>query len=91
MNVHGEARKFSFIPTLLNLGAGLALLSVSTIICDILVLYCHKHKKYFNEKKYLVVTGDDAWRGFGNENEPPSNLDNPVYDVSNDGDENKNY
>jgi len=64
VNVHGEARKFSFIPTLLNLGAGLALLSVATIICDIVVLYCLKNRLYYQEKKYLKVDGEDAFKGF---------------------------
>ena len=66
VNVHGEARKFNFIPTLLNLGAGLALLSIATIICDVLVLYCHKNREYYQEKKYLQVDGEDAFRGFRN-------------------------
>ena len=56
VNAHGEARRFSFLPTLLNLGAGLALLSVATIICDVVVLYCHKDKEYFQEKKFLQVS-----------------------------------
>ena len=71
VNVHGEARKFSLIPTLLNLGAGLSLLSVTTIICDIILLYCHKNKNYYQEKKYLVVKGDDAWTGFNQEKYQP--------------------
>ena len=64
VNVHGEAGKFSFIPTLLNLGAGLALLSITTIICDIIVLYLHKNRVYYQDKKYLTVQGEDAWPGF---------------------------
>ena len=64
VNVHGQAGKFSFIPTLLNLGAGLALLSVATIICDVVVLYCHKNREYYHDKKYLKVDGDDAFKGF---------------------------
>jgi len=73
VNVHGEARKFSLIPTLLNLGAGLALLSVATIICDIVVLYCHKNREYYQDKKYLNVDGEDAFKGFKNfTNENPA-------------------
>ena len=71
VNVHGEARKFSFIPLLLNLGAGLALLSITTVICDIIVLHLHKNRVYYQDKKYLTVEGLDAWRGFG--------ADNPNY------------
>ena len=68
INVHGEARKFSFIPLLLNLGAGLALLSITTVICDIIVLHLHKNRVYYQDKKYLTVEGLDAWRGFGSDN-----------------------
>ena len=76
VNVHGEARKFSFIPLLLNLGAGLALLSITTVICDIIVLHLHKNRVYYQDKKYLTVEGLDAWRGFG--------ADNPNYARSQD-------
>ena len=82
VNVHGEARKFSFIPTLLNLGAGLALLSVATIICDVVVLYCHKNRGYYQDKKYLQVDGEDAFRGFRN-----FGTGNPAYVEENNGDD----
>ena len=49
VNVHGEARKFSLIPLLLNLGAGLALLSVTTVICDMIVLHLHKDRLYYQD------------------------------------------
>ena len=47
MDVQGRAGKFSFIPLCLNLGAGLALLSVATIICDFIVLYLMKDKEIY--------------------------------------------
>ena len=55
VNVHGSAGKFSFVPTLLNLGAGLALLSVATIICDIIVLYCHSKRVFYKSAKFQLV------------------------------------
>ena len=63
VNVHGQAGRFGVWPTLLNLGAGLALLSLATVICDIVVLYCHKHREYYRQSKYQEVTGADAYRG----------------------------
>ena len=63
VNVHGQAGQFGAWPTLLNLGAGLALLSLATVICDIVVLYCHKHREYYRESKYQEVRGADAYRG----------------------------
>ena len=74
VNVHGEAGKFSVIPTLLNLGAGLALLSITTVICDIIVLYCHKNRVYYKDKKFLNVDTEDAWPGFSR-----FSTDNPNY------------
>ena len=55
VNVHGSAGKFSVVPTLLNLGAGLALLSVATIICDIVVLYCHSKRVFYKSAKFQLV------------------------------------
>ena len=77
VNVHGEAGKFNLIPSLLNLGAGLALLSITTIICDIIVLYCHKNRVYYQDKKFLNVDTEDAWPGFSR-----FNADNPNYGQS---------
>merc|ERR1712083_568836 len=61
VNVHGSAGKFSIVPTLLNLGAGLALLSVATIICDIVVLYCHSKRVFYKSAKFQLVHGEDAF------------------------------
>ncbi|KAL5017512.1 hypothetical protein ScPMuIL_007101 [Solemya velum] len=61
ITVQGQAGKFSVVPLLLNIGSGLALLSVATIICDIVVLYVLKAKNIYREKKYLDVKGDDAY------------------------------
>ena len=55
VNVHGSAGKFSIVPTLLNLGAGLALLSVATVICDIVVLYCHSKRVFYKSAKFQLV------------------------------------
>ncbi|XP_074643920.1 P2X purinoceptor 4-like isoform X2 [Tubulanus polymorphus] len=60
--VKGTAWKFSFIPLILKIGSGLALLSVATIMCDIFVLYCLKKRNYYREKKYQYVKGDDAYQ-----------------------------
>jgi len=68
VNVWGRAGKFSIIPTLTNLGAGLALLSITTVICDIIVLYVMKNGGFYKEKKYLDVNGEDAYKPFENIN-----------------------
>ncbi|XP_064612212.1 P2X purinoceptor 4-like isoform X2 [Liolophura sinensis] len=61
VNVMGRAGKFNVVPLLMNVGSGLALLSVATIICDIVVLYVLKARTLYKEKKYLTVKGDDAY------------------------------
>ncbi|XP_046841171.1 P2X purinoceptor 4-like [Xenia sp. Carnegie-2017] len=58
--VDAKAGKFSIIPLLRNLGAGLALLSVATILCDIFVLYLLKKKYFYRTKKYQYVDDPDA-------------------------------
>ncbi|TRY75115.1 hypothetical protein TCAL_08494 [Tigriopus californicus] len=61
LDVQGRAGKFSFIPFFINLGAGLALLSIATIICDIFVLYVMRDRQIYRDKKYLMVKGSDAF------------------------------
>jgi len=80
INVHGEAGKFNIVPTLLNLGAGLALLSLSTIVCDIIVLYFHKHRNYYKLSKYQEVQGEDAFL-----TEQDSGVQEEVISQSHDG------
>ncbi|KAJ7309780.1 hypothetical protein JRQ81_007847 [Phrynocephalus forsythii] len=53
--VFGKAGKFNIIPTMINIGSGLALFGVATVLCDIIVLYCMKKKYYYREKKYKYV------------------------------------
>ena len=62
VDVQGRAGKFSLIPLCLNLGAGLALLSIATVICDIIVLHCMRDRRVYRDKKYLLVTGSDAFQ-----------------------------
>ncbi|KAK6184442.1 hypothetical protein SNE40_006913 [Patella caerulea] len=64
VTVEGKAGKFNFVPLFLNIGSGLALLSIATIVCDIVVLYFLKARKFFKEKKYLDVKGADAYEMF---------------------------
>nr|XP_009665080.1 PREDICTED: P2X purinoceptor 4 [Struthio camelus australis] len=53
--VFGKAGKFDIIPTMINIGSGLALFGVATVLCDIVVLYCMKKRYYYREKKYKYV------------------------------------
>ncbi|XP_044296546.1 P2X purinoceptor 4 isoform X2 [Varanus komodoensis] len=53
--VFGKAGKFDIIPTMINIGSGLALLGVATVLCDVIVLYFMKKRYYYREKKYKYV------------------------------------
>nr|XP_034953777.1 P2X purinoceptor 4 [Zootoca vivipara] len=57
--VFGKAGKFDIIPTMINIGSGLALFGVATVLCDIIVLYFMKKKYYYREKKYKYVEDYD--------------------------------
>ncbi|XP_062382846.1 P2X purinoceptor 4-like [Sardina pilchardus] len=60
--VFGQAGKFSIIPTLSNVGAGLGLLGLVTLLCDLVVLNCFPQRKDYREHKYskfLKVSGDE--------------------------------
>uniref|UniRef100_A0A2K6EM76 P2X purinoceptor n=1 Tax=Propithecus coquereli TaxID=379532 RepID=A0A2K6EM76_PROCO len=63
--VFGKAGKFDIIPTMINIGSGLALLGVATVLCDVIVLYCMKKRYYYREKKYKYV--EDYEQGLANE------------------------
>ena len=61
VDVQGQAGKFNLIPFFLNVGAGLALLGIATVICDIIVLYFMRESDLYYDKKYLLVKGRDAF------------------------------
>ncbi|XP_048411774.1 P2X purinoceptor 4a isoform X1 [Stegostoma tigrinum] len=65
VEVFGQAGKFDIIPTMVNIGSGLALLGMATILCDLIVLYFLKKSKYYKEKKYKFV--DDYELGIESE------------------------
>lgn len=57
--VYGQGGQFSVVPLFLNLGSGLALLGIATVLCDIVILYFVKSKSYYRSKKYQVVNDPD--------------------------------
>ncbi|KAI8739252.1 P2X purinoceptor 4 [Biomphalaria glabrata] len=62
ITVQGKAGKFNVIPLILNFSSGLALLTITVIICDVLVLYFLQARSYYREYKYLQVEGRDAFQ-----------------------------
>ncbi|XP_059086037.1 P2X purinoceptor 4-like isoform X1 [Tigriopus californicus] len=55
ITVEGRGGKFNLKNMILNIGSGLALLGVTTIICDFLLLYV-KERRVVKQKKYDYVT-----------------------------------
>jgi hypothetical protein len=58
--VSGKAGKFSIVPLLLNIGSGIALLGIATVICDVLVTYVVKRRKYYKQSKYQLVEDTES-------------------------------
>jgi len=56
--VSGRAGKFSPAPLFTNLGAGLALLGIASVMCDLIVMYCLKKRKQYKNYKYQRIEDD---------------------------------
>ncbi|KAL7853286.1 hypothetical protein AOLI_G00201300 [Acnodon oligacanthus] len=53
--VFGKAGKFNVVPTLLNIGAGLGLMGLVTVVCDWFVLFVMTKRHLYREHKYSYV------------------------------------
>ncbi|KAK1803709.1 hypothetical protein P4O66_021121, partial [Electrophorus voltai] len=53
--VFGKAGKFNIVPTLLNIGAGLALLGLVNVVCDWIVLTFMRNRQQYSQEKYAYV------------------------------------
>jgi hypothetical protein len=53
--VHGQGGKFGIIPLLLAIGSGVGLLSVASVVCDVVLERCLRaQSSELNRKKYLT-------------------------------------
>ncbi|KAM6163681.1 P2X purinoceptor 5 [Rhynchocyon petersi] len=53
--VNGKAGKFSIIPTLINVGSGVALMGAGAFFCDLVLIYFIKKSHFYRGKKYEEV------------------------------------
>ncbi|XP_029469388.1 P2X purinoceptor 5, partial [Rhinatrema bivittatum] len=53
--VNGKAGRFSIIPTVINLGSGLALMGAGAFFCDLILLYLIKKSNFYRDKKFEKV------------------------------------
>uniref|UniRef100_A0A8B9L649 P2X purinoceptor n=1 Tax=Astyanax mexicanus TaxID=7994 RepID=A0A8B9L649_ASTMX len=59
--VFGKAGKFNVVPTLLNIGAGLGLMGLVTVVCDWFVLVFMRKRHLYRERKYSYVDDFQLW------------------------------
>lgn len=59
IRVTGAGGQFRPLPLILGLGATIGILAVASVVCDFIILYLHKKKLFFREKKYLDVAESD--------------------------------
>ncbi|XP_037666567.1 P2X purinoceptor 5 isoform X2 [Choloepus didactylus] len=58
--VNGKAGKFSIIPTVINVGSGVALMGAAAFFCDLVLIYLIKKSHFYRGKKYEEVRGREA-------------------------------
>ncbi|XP_070334986.1 P2X purinoceptor 5 isoform X2 [Odocoileus virginianus] len=68
--VNGKAGKFNIIPTIINVGSGVALMGVGSFFCDLVLIYFIKKSHFYRDKKYEEVRGraecrELSWKGWG--------------------------
>ncbi|XP_077087587.1 P2X purinoceptor 5 isoform X1 [Siphateles boraxobius] len=54
--VNGKAGKFSIIPTVINIGSGLALMGAGVFVCDMILLYMMSKSSFYRETKFEAIT-----------------------------------
>ncbi|XP_006246628.1 P2X purinoceptor 5 isoform X1 [Rattus norvegicus] len=55
--VNGKAGKFSIIPTVINIGSGLALMGAGAFFCDLVLIYLIRKSEFYRDKKFEKVRG----------------------------------
>ncbi|KAG7471283.1 hypothetical protein MATL_G00122800 [Megalops atlanticus] len=56
--VHGKAGKFNIIPTIINIGSGLAVMGAGAFFCDLVLLYMMKKSTFYRERKFESAKND---------------------------------
>ncbi|XP_055983368.1 P2X purinoceptor 5 isoform X3 [Sorex fumeus] len=57
--VSGKAGKFSIIPTVINVGSGLAILGAASFFCDLILMYLIKRRHFYRNQKYEKMRFQD--------------------------------
>jgi hypothetical protein len=56
----GQGGKFDIVPLIINIGSGLALLTVATLLSDMITLYILPERKFYNTVKYEMFDDPHA-------------------------------
>uniref|UniRef100_A0A1I8JAE7 ATP receptor n=1 Tax=Macrostomum lignano TaxID=282301 RepID=A0A1I8JAE7_9PLAT len=72
--VTGRAGRFNIIPLTMNLGSGLALLGLATILCDVIVLHLLRKRSAYREAKFQQMEDEDAYKAMNDEEAEESEL-----------------
>ncbi|XP_060769093.1 P2X purinoceptor 5 [Neoarius graeffei] len=61
--VNGQAGKFSIVPTVVNIGSGVALMGVGVFCCDMILIYIMRGSSFYRQKKFeSIAKKPDAQR-----------------------------
>ncbi|GAB0196729.1 P2X purinoceptor 6 [Grus japonensis] len=52
ISVHGQAGKFSIIPTAVSFGTGIAFFGAATVVCDLVLLYLDAKADFYRKEKF---------------------------------------
>ncbi|XP_041734261.1 P2X purinoceptor 5 [Coregonus clupeaformis] len=58
--VHGKAGKFCIIPTVINIGSGLACIGGGAWFCDWIILYLMKNREFYKHWKFETLKKKDS-------------------------------
>jgi len=68
---YGTGGKFSVLPLLVNIGSGLALITLATLISDFIALKCLPQRKFYNKVKFEEISEHAALHSVGSNNHQP--------------------
>jgi len=77
-HVSGEAGRFNLVNLMIALGAGAALLGVSSLVCDFIMQYCLRSRHRYTARKYLPVNSKGEVMEEDEEAEKMSISDDPL-------------
>ena len=59
--VNARAGKFAPEPLFVELGAGVALFSIATVVCDVVLVFCVGKRKVYYEQKYQTIDENNGY------------------------------